>query len=104
MVGFQVRQPRWWGWPPNPYEALEDEYSAADVSDLSAADVLDLTASATRRQTELGGPGGPVDGAAVRLDGAGRAGGMGSGGYEVDVLNAEDADLMMDSAANPMRN
>ena len=41
---FKSANRGWWGWPPNPYEALEEEYAAADVSDLSAADVRDVTA------------------------------------------------------------
>ena len=101
---FKSANRAWWQWPPNPYEALEEEYAGDNASDLSATEVLDLT---PRLQ-----PGGKLDWQAT----AGRwtvlrfgwtplaePARMGSGGYEVDVLNTQGADLMMDNAAKRMR-
>jgi hypothetical protein len=41
---FKSANRGWWGWPLNLYEALEEDYAAADASDLSAAEMRDLAA------------------------------------------------------------
>ncbi|MBM4089742.1 MAG: hypothetical protein FJ276_09985 [Planctomycetes bacterium] len=101
---FKSANRAWWVWPPNPYEALEEEYAGPDVSDLAASDVLDLTPHLR--------PDGRLDWQAP----AGRwtvlrfgwtplaePARMGSGGYEVDILSTKGANLMMDSVAKRMR-
>lgn len=101
---FKSANRAWWGWPPKPYDALEEEYAEDGVSDVAVSDVKDLT-------SHLGADG--------RLDWTFPAGRwtvlrfgwtqlaeparMGSGGYEVDVLNTKGADLMMDRAGRRMR-
>lgn len=94
----------WWQWPPNPYEALEEEYTGDDASDLAAAEVLDVT-SYLRPGGRLEWQAPPGRWTVLRFGWTPLAepARMGSGGYEVDVLNVRGADLMMDSAAKPMR-
>lgn len=94
----------WWGWPLDPYGALEEEYAGDDASDLSVDAVVDLTARL--------GPDGLLDWqpppgrwTILRFGWTPLAepARMGSGGYEVDVLNLRGADLMMDTVAQRMR-
>ena len=101
---FKSANRGWWGWPPNPYEALEEEYAAADVSDLSAADVRDVTAHLQPDGTlNWQAPAGRWTVLRFGWTALAEPARMGSGGYEVDVLNTKGADLMMDSAAKRMR-
>ncbi len=121
---FKSANRGWWQWPPNPYDALEEEYPGDDASDLSAAEVLDLTPRLRPGGKLVGRPSGAADDPSRRdgpllLDWQAPAGRwtvlrfgwtplaeparMGSGGYEVDVLNTQGADLMMDNAAKRMR-
>ncbi|MCX6873280.1 MAG: glycosyl hydrolase [Verrucomicrobia bacterium] len=94
----------WGGWPQNLYQALEDEYAGDDARDVAAADVVDLSSHLQAdgrldwkfpagRWTVLRFGWTPIAAPAR----------MGSGGYEVDVLNTKGADLMMDNAAKRMR-
>lgn len=95
----------WGGWPTNLYLAMEDEYVAPEASDVAVKDVIDLSAHLQ--------PDGrldwtfPVGRWTVMRFGwtpVAEPARMGSGGgYEVDVLNAKGADLMMDQAAKRMR-
>ena len=93
------------GWPPRPYAALEDEYQEDGACDVAAADVVDLSKYLK--------PDGKLDwkfpqgqwtvlrfGWTTLAEPARMGNG---GGYEADVLSTKCADLMMNSAAKHMR-
>ena len=95
----------WGGWPKNLYQALEEEYAGADVSDVSSSAVVDLS-SHLQADGRLDWTFPPGRWTVLRFGWTPIAepARMGNGGgYEVDVLNTKGADLMMDNAAKSMR-
>jgi hypothetical protein len=101
---FKSANRAWWQWPPNPYEALEEEHTGDEVSDLESAGVVDLTTRlAAGGLLDWEVPAGRWTVLRFGWTPLAEPARMGSGGYEVDVLNTKGADLMMDSAAQRMR-
>ena len=101
---FKSANRAWWGWPTNPYEALEEEYTEDGACDVSPADVVDLTSHLQADgRLDWQAPAGRWTVLRFGWTPLGEPARMGSGGYEVDVLNTRSADLMMDSAAKQMR-
>ena len=101
---FKSSNRAWWGWPPNPYEALEDEYAEDDASDVSTSDVVDLSSHLQANgRLDWQFPAGRWTVLRFGWTPLAEPARMGSGGYEVDMLNTRGADLMMDTAAQHMR-
>jgi hypothetical protein len=101
---FKSANRAWWGWPPTPYGALEEEYGEDGASDVSAADVLDLSSHLQADgRLDWKFPAGRWTVLRFGWTPLGEPARMGTGGYEVDVLSTKGADLMMDSAARRMR-
>lgn len=93
----------WWGWPPNPYEALEEIFTGNTTGDFSSGDVLDLTSHLqSDGRLDWQAPEGRWTVLRFGWTPLAEPARMGSGGYEADVLNTKAADLMMDNAAKRM--
>jgi hypothetical protein len=93
------------GWPPKPYAALEDEYPEDGACDVSAANVVDLSKH-LRSNGTLDWKFPPGQWTVLRFGWTPLAepARMGNGGgYEADVLSTKCADLMMDHPAKRMR-
>ena len=101
---FKSANRAWWEWPPNPYEALEDEYTGQSTGDIPVSDVLDLTAQLEQDGTlKWQVPDGRWTVIRYGWTPLAEPARMGSGGYEIDVLNVKGADLMMETVAKRMR-
>ena len=101
---FKSANRAWWGWPPNPYEALEEEYAEDGARDVSAAGVVDLSShlrAGGRLDWEF--PAGRWTVLRFGWTPVGEPARMGTGGYEIDMLSTKGADLMMNAAAKRMR-
>ena len=101
---FKSTNRAWWQWPLRPYEALEEEYPEDGASDVAADDVVDLSQH-LRPDGRLDWqfPAGRWTVLRFGWTSLGEPARMGSGGYEVDVLSPQRADLMMDRVAQHMR-
>jgi hypothetical protein len=101
---FKSASRAYWQWPPQPYEALEEEYPEDGASDLSCDAVVDLSDRLRpdgRLDWEF--PAGRWTVLRFGWTAIAEQARMGSGGYEVDVLNTKGADLMMNTVARRMR-
>ncbi len=102
--GFKSANRGWWGQPPNPYEALEEQYPEDGTSDVTAAGVLDLSDKLQADgRLDWEAPAGRWTILRFGWTPVGELSRLGSGGYEADVLNTKYADLVMDKVAQPMR-
>ncbi|MCF7731375.1 MAG: Ig-like domain-containing protein [Akkermansiaceae bacterium] len=93
------------GWPPKPYAALEEEYPEDGACDVSAADVVDLSKHLQPNgMLDWKFPAGRWTVLRFGWTPLAEPARMGNGGgYEADVLSAKCADLMMDHPAKRMR-
>ena len=94
----------WGGWPKDLNQAMEEEYTGPEASDVAAKDVVDLSAHLQADgRLDWTFPEGRWTVMRFGWTPLGDPARMGSGGYEVDVLNTKGADLMMDSVGQRMR-
>ncbi len=100
---FKSGNRAWWGWPPNPYEALEEVDSYNHPGDLTTTELVDLSSKLKPDGTlDWQVPVGRWTVLRFGWTPLAEPARMGSGGYEADVLNTKAADLMMDTAAKRM--
>ncbi len=93
------------GWPPKPYAALEEEYPEDGACDVSAASVVDLSKYLQPNgMLDWKFPAGRWTVLRFGWTPLAEPARMGNGGgYEADVLSTKCADLMMDKPAKRMR-
>ena len=92
------------GWPPKPYTALEEEYPEDGACDVSAANVIDLSKHLKPNgMLDWKFPAGRWTVLRFGWTPLAEPARMGNGGgYEADVLSTKCADLMMDNPAKRM--
>jgi hypothetical protein len=93
------------GWPPRPYAALEEEYPEDGACDVSAASLVDLSKYLQPNgMLDWKFPAGQWTVLRFGWTPLAEPARMGNGGgYEADVLSTKCADLMMDNPAKRMR-
>jgi hypothetical protein len=93
------------GWPPKPYEALEEEYPEDGASDVSVESVVDVSKYLMPNgMLDWKFPAGQWTVLRFGWTPLAEPARMGNGGgYEADVLSTTCADLMMDQPAKRMR-
>ncbi len=102
---FKSANYSFFGWPPQPYAALEEEYPEDGACDVLAADVVALSKYLKPDgKLDWQFPAGQWTVLRFGWTTLAEPARMGNGGgYEADVLSAKCADLMMDTAAKHMR-